>query len=80
MRSQLFGAGIEKELLGHPRPGSGGDHEILRRALESRWRGEEYFQETTKLVTRDGRVIDALFTGRGRPDEACRSRSSARSI
>jgi C4-dicarboxylate-specific signal transduction histidine kinase len=30
--------------------------------MESRWRGEEFFEEPTKLVTRDGRVIDVLFT------------------
>jgi len=36
--------------------------DTLRRALETRWRGDESFQETTKLVTRDGRVIDVLYT------------------
>jgi C4-dicarboxylate-specific signal transduction histidine kinase len=36
--------------------------DTLRRSLESRWRGEDSFQETTKLETRDGRVIDVLYT------------------
>jgi C4-dicarboxylate-specific signal transduction histidine kinase len=30
--------------------------------METRWRGESLFQEETKLVTLDGRVIDVLFT------------------
>jgi C4-dicarboxylate-specific signal transduction histidine kinase len=32
------------------------------RGLESRWRGETTFQEETKIVTLDGRVIDVLTT------------------
>jgi C4-dicarboxylate-specific signal transduction histidine kinase len=36
--------------------------DTLRRSMESRWRGEESFQETTKLATLDGRVIDVLYT------------------
>ena len=35
--------------------------DILRRAVESRWRGEEFYEEATRLETRSGRVIDALF-------------------
>jgi PAS domain S-box-containing protein len=34
----------------------------FRRALESRFRGEPAFQEETKIVTLDGRVIDVLCT------------------
>lgn len=33
-----------------------------RRILETRFRGEETFQEETKVVTLDGRVIDVLVT------------------
>src|SRR5262249_7152725 len=36
--------------------------DTLQRALVSRWRGEEAFQEATKLVRRDGHVIDVLYT------------------
>jgi hypothetical protein len=38
----------------------------LRRAVESRWRGAEFSLETTKLVTRDGRVIEARRGSIGR--------------
>ena len=60
---QLFGAHDRKDLTDHPthwmwREGT----DTLRRSMESRWRGEESFQEVTKLVTRDGRVIDVLYT------------------
>ena len=61
---QLFGARDRKELH-RTTPLTGCWREsidTLRRAMESRWRGEEFFQETTKLVTRDGRVIDVLYT------------------
>jgi PAS domain S-box-containing protein len=43
--------------------------ETFRRAMETRFRGEPTFQEETKLVTLDGRVIDALFTA-ARPGPA----------
>jgi PAS domain S-box-containing protein len=36
--------------------------DTFRRAMETRFRGESIFQEETKLVTLDGRVIDVLFT------------------
>jgi len=38
----------------------------LQRAMESRYRGETLFEETTKFRTRDGRIIDVLCTI-GRP-------------
>src|SRR5215475_8047212 len=60
---QLFGARDEGELIGYPTHWIWkASMDTLRRALESRWRGEESFQETTKLVTRDGRTIDVLYT------------------
>ena len=34
----------------------------FRRILETRFRGEQTFQEETKVVTLDGRVIDVLMT------------------
>jgi len=58
---QLFGARDRNELLGTSPWAWLKSHDTLRRAVESRWRGEEFYQETTKLVTRDGRTIDALF-------------------
>jgi PAS domain S-box-containing protein len=36
--------------------------DTFRRAMESRFRGETNFEEETKMVTWDGRVIDVLFT------------------
>src|SRR3546814_10799622 len=34
----------------------------IRRSIEARYRGEEIFQEETKVVRMDGSVIDVLFT------------------
>jgi PAS domain S-box-containing protein len=60
---QLFGVRDRKEVIGYPTHWMWRESvDTLRRALETRWRGEEWFQETTKLVTRDGRVIDVLYT------------------
>ncbi len=59
---QMFGAKDRSALLGavswvwKESPGT------FRRALESRYRGEPLFQETTRLPTLDGRIIDVLFT------------------
>jgi PAS domain S-box-containing protein len=39
----------------------------IRRSIEARYRGEEVFQEETKVARMDGRVIDVLFTT-ARPD------------
>jgi PAS domain S-box-containing protein len=60
--AQMFGATDRSALLGplpwvwRESPGT------FRRALESRYSGEAIFQETTKLPTLDGRIIDVLFT------------------
>jgi PAS domain S-box-containing protein len=59
---RMFGARSREELLGPTHWLWAESMETPRRAFEGRWRGEEFFQETTKLVTRDGRVIDALYT------------------
>src|SRR6185295_11544265 len=58
---QLFGARNRRELLGPTHWTWAESLDTFRRAMESRWRGEESFQETTKFVTRDGRLINALF-------------------
>lgn len=60
---QMFGARDRKELIDYPTHWLWRESiDTLRRSMESRWRGEESFQETTKLVTLDGRVIDVLYT------------------
>lgn len=60
---QLFGARDRKDLTDHPTHWMWRESiDTLRRSMESRWRGEESFQETTKLATLDGRVIDVLYT------------------
>ena len=59
---KLFDARDRNELLGPTHWTWARSPDTFRRAMESRWRGEEFYQEVTKLVTRDGRVIDALFT------------------
>ncbi|MBN3759330.1 AAA family ATPase [Burkholderia sp. Ac-20365] len=67
--AQMFGAKDRSALLGplpwvwRESPGT------FRRALESRYSGEAIFQETTKLPTLDGRIIDVLFTV-ARPNSA----------
>ena len=59
---KMFGARDRSELLGpvswvwRESPGT------FRRVVESRYRGEEHFEETTRLPTLDGRVIDVQFT------------------
>lgn len=59
---RLFGARTAGELRGSTYWLWEKSPHTIRRSIESRWRGEEFFHETTKLMTRDGRVIDALFT------------------
>ncbi|CAM2156730.1 two-component system, LuxR family, sensor kinase FixL [Pararobbsia alpina] len=60
--AHMFGAKDRAALVGpmqwvwHESPGT------FRRALESRYSGEALFQETTRLPTLDGRVIDVLLT------------------
>lgn len=61
---RMLGGRDATEIVGH----SASRHwpelssETLRRALESRYRGDAYFQEETKWATLDGRIIDVLFT------------------
>ena len=59
---KMFGARDRNELLGPTNWLWAKSMETPRRAFEGRYRGEEFFQEPTKLMTRDGRVIDALYT------------------
>jgi predicted ATPase/signal transduction histidine kinase len=59
---KMFGARDRGELLGNVSwvwrvsPGT------FRRIVESRYRGEEHFEETTRMPTLDGRIIDVQFT------------------
>src|SRR5262249_47326645 len=59
---QMFGARDQRELLGPMQWIWRESPDTLRRAVESRFRGEDLFQETTRLPTLDGRVIDVLYT------------------
>lgn len=59
---KMFGARDRRELLGPLSWVWNESPQTLRRALESRYRGEETFQEATRFPTLDGRVIDVLFT------------------
>jgi signal transduction histidine kinase len=63
---QMFGARDRAELLRSMQWLWRESPDTFRRAMESRYRGEELFQETTKLPTLDGRIIDVLLTI-GRP-------------
>ncbi len=58
----MFGARDRIELLGPMQWVWRESPDTFRRAMESRYRGEELFEETTKLPTLDGRVIDVLLT------------------
>jgi len=58
---ELMGARDASEILGFSRFRHITPDSFLR-GLESRWRGEPMYQEETKIVTLDGRVIDVLMT------------------
>lgn len=64
---EMFGAQNADEMRGSAtrywQPGM----DTIRRSIEARYRGEEVFQEETKVMRLDGRVIDVLFTT-ARPD------------
>lgn len=59
---EMFGARNAKEMGGpitrYWQPGIA----TIRRSIEARYRGEELFQEETKVARMDGSVIDVLFT------------------
>jgi PAS domain S-box-containing protein len=59
---RMFGARDRSELIGPTHWLWAKSMETPRRAFEGRWRGDAFFQETTKLATRDGRLIDVLYT------------------
>jgi PAS domain S-box-containing protein len=59
---ELFGARHASEMAGPVTRYWQASPDTNRRALESRFRGEPTFQEETKVVTLDGRVVDVLLT------------------
>ena len=58
----LFGAKEASELVGSVAPFWESGNQTFRRIMEARFRQEEAYQEETKLTTRDGRVLEGLFT------------------
>lgn len=59
---QMFGGGVES-FVGRSMVETWRERpDTFRRAMESRYRGETNFEEETKMVTWDGRIIDVLFT------------------
>jgi PAS domain S-box-containing protein len=59
---QMFGGGVEG-FVGRSMADTWRERpDTFRRAMESRYRGETNFEEETKMVTWDGRIVDVLFT------------------
>ncbi|WP_374864559.1 PAS domain-containing protein [Brucella cytisi] len=63
----MFGANSPTEMHGSARRYWQPGLDTIRRSIEARYRGEEVFQEETKVMRLDGSVIDVLFTT-ARPD------------
>jgi signal transduction histidine kinase len=59
---EMFGARDANEILGSLAPYRQMHPDTFLRGLESGFRGDPTYQEETKFVTRDGRVIDVLLT------------------
>jgi PAS domain S-box-containing protein len=59
---RLFGAGDPDNLRGPVTPYWRAGHRTLRSIFEARFRGEDSYQEETKLTTLDGRIVEGLFT------------------
>jgi len=59
---EIFGANSAAEMRGpitrYWQPGLA----TIRRSIEARYRGEEFFQEETKVARMDGGVVDVLFS------------------
>lgn len=58
---RILGAKTAAEVLGPATRYWEHDFATARRNFAARYRGEEFFQEETKLTTVDGRVIDVVF-------------------
>jgi PAS domain S-box-containing protein len=59
---RMFGAASAADMLGPITRYWQSGLDTIRRSIEARYRGEDFFQEETKLTTLDGRVIDVLFS------------------
>jgi hypothetical protein len=59
---EMFGAKNAEEMRGPITRYWVAGLSTIRRSIEARYRGEEIFQEETKVVRMDGSVIDVLFT------------------
>jgi PAS domain S-box-containing protein len=59
---RLFGARDVSDLLGPVAPYWQAGAQVFRNILEARYRGEQEYQEETKLMTFDGRTVQGLFT------------------
>lgn len=59
---QLFGGHDARDLLGPVAPYWRSGAQTFRNIFEARYRGEQEYQEDTKLTTVDGRVVEGLFT------------------
>ena len=59
---QMFGGGVDGYVGRSMSDTWKARPDTFRRAMEFRFRGETNFEEETKMVTWDGRVVDVLFT------------------
>ncbi len=60
---KMFGGSDASEFVGHSVVRTWGESSrTFRRAMVSRYQGKENFEEETKMVTIDDRVVDVLFT------------------
>ena len=59
---QMFGGRDASEFAGSVARYWRESPDTFRRAMETRFRGKPFFEEETKVVTLDGRVVDVLFT------------------
>lgn len=59
---RIFGARNASEMLGPIARYWQSGLATIRRSIEARYRGEEFFQEETKVTRLDGSVVDVLFS------------------
>src|SRR5690606_27209625 len=58
---KLFGAGSVDEMRGSVHPYWKASLPTLRRSLVARYRGDDLYQEETRVVRMDGEVIDVVY-------------------
>jgi PAS domain S-box-containing protein len=59
---EIFGAGSAAEMRGPITRYWQSGLPTIRRSIEARYRGEEFFQEETRVTRMDGGVVDVLFS------------------